>query len=306
MKVDYIEDSENGIISQANISFVDLVLTTNNYLFTLALKENTALQNFAINSSIVYSTQRKNKNVILTKSTISGTTATRVGGVEINNAGHGQTLEYISKGSYVGSLLFSFNAFEDVNNNVWSTEIGILDLSKVDFEKENASYNYSIFKRFTDFEYATASGNSSGALLRVDAALSTDQSTILIWKRGVSVYNEFIGYDFSTFCSELKNATTNTVSFKNNETMKKACKFYFTDENIDGLPTSFQGIELSNVSNGIYSIYTASGNENNTTNRIYRLNSSGLLKKAGKIVHHYFNPGVQYEIEGIKISGDNL
>ena len=95
--------------------------------------------------------------------------------------------------------------------------------------------------------------------------------------------------------------------------MKEACKFCFTADTsrMLGVPTSFQGIELSNESNGVYSIYVVSGNENSAesqkaTNRIYRITSNGVLKKAGRFIHPYFNPGVKYEIEGVKISGDNL
>ncbi len=131
-------------------------------------------------------------------------------------------------------------------------------------------------------DYANDAGVTNHTqIVRADAALSTDQSTILIWTRNEIGLDMFTGYDFYTFCSELLNSASNTVSFKNNKYMKEACKFCFTAQTsrILGVPTSFQGIELSNEGNGVYSIYVVSGNEkDNGSNRIYRLNSNGILK----------------------------
>lgn len=286
-------------------SYMDISLTTQNLLYTLNLDNNQAIQNFAINSSMIFTTQRNKDEIILAKSDISGTTATQDNSVNVNNAGHGQTLEYITKGPAINSLLFSFHSL-----NGWSTEIGLLDLSKFN---TTSSCDSSEFKRFVDLEYATSLNVSAAtSITRADAALSSDQSTILIWTRSKE-RDTFTGYDFYTFCSELSNSASNTVSFKNNKYMKEACKFCFTADTsrMLGVPTSFQGIELSNESNGVYSIYVVSGNENSAesqkaTNRIYRITSNGVLKKAGRFIHPYFNPGVKYEIEGVKISGDNL
>lgn len=230
----------------------------------------------------------------------------------ILGAGHGQTLEYILKGKYENMLLFSFNA-SNQGGNIWSTEIGILDINEVDFRDGRISYEDC--KRFTDLEYANDNAVSNGtSVIRADAALSTDQSTILIWMRDDGGFDRFSGYDFNEFCLQLYNSSSNTVSFKNNAAMKNACKFSFMGQaaRMVEVPTSFQGIELSNSSSSVYSIYTVSGNEyskddeKKKTNKIYRFNSNGVLKKAGEIVHSYFNPTITYEIEGVKISGNNL
>lgn len=300
----------------ASTSYIDISLASPNVLYTLNLTENRAIQNFAINHSIIYTTQRINSDVILAESTITGSIVSKGGRITITNAGHGQTLEYISKGDFADSLLFSLNARQD-GNNIWSTEIGIVELSKLKFSDTNSNCNYDIFKRFTDLQCANDSGISNNTrIIRADAALSTDQSTILIWTRNDAGIDLFTGYNFSVFCSQLKNSSTNTVSFMNNNTMKNACKFCFAADTsrILSVPNSFQGIELSNENNGVHSIYIVSGNENpkeklevpSKTNRIYRINSNGTLKKAGKIIHPYFNPGTKYEIEGVKISGDNI
>lgn len=247
--------------------------------------------------------------MVLAKSILSGTTATQKGKVLIQNAGHGQTLEYITKGDFAGSLLFSFSSVKDDNGNNWSTEIGILELPRVEFTESGRIYNSAMFRKFTDLDYANEAGTTNHAkIIRADAALSTDQSVILIWTRSEIGLDMFTGYDFNVFCSELA-ASSSTVSFKNNNNMKNACKFCFAAQTsrISDVPTSIQGIEVSSASNGGYSIYIASGTEKNDgTNRIYRLNSKGEVKKAVKIIHPYFNPGLFYEIEGVKISGDNL
>lgn len=297
-------DTVDGEIEpMVSIPYEDLSLTTQNLLYSVNLKDEHAMQNFAINGSEIYTTQRKGQDVILAKSTLSGTTATQSNSFTVTDAGHGQTLEYIKNGDFAGSLLFSFNA----NSDNWSTEIGILDM-----EKFNATSicDYSKFKRFTDLNYANTLGDTNPPkVIRADAALSTNQSTIIIWTRDEYGLDVYAGYDFDVFCSELKKSTSNTVSFKNNSTMAAKCQFCFIAEptrvSIE-VPKSFQGIELSNKSNGVHSIYIVSGNESNGSNRIYRLTSSGIMKKAIKIIHPYFNPSIKYEIEGVKISGDNL
>ena len=294
---------DEAINPAVDTSYINIPLNSSNVLYTLNLADNHAIQNFAIDSSMIFTTQRSNENVILAKSDISGATATQNSSVKITKAGHGQTLEYITKLPFTNSLLFSFNS----EGGDWSTEIGILDLSKFN---TTPVCDCSAFKRFIDLDYANDAGVTNHAqIVRADAALSTDQSTILIWTRNEIGLDMFTGYDFYTFCSELLNSASNTVSFKNNKYMKEACKFCFTAQTsrILGVPTSFQGIELSNEGNGVYSIYVVSGNEkDNGSNRIYRLNSNGILKKAGKITHPNLDPATDYEIEGIKISGNNL
>lgn len=296
-----------------DISYLDISLKSTNVLYKLDLAENRAIQNFAISNSIIYTTQRNKDKVILAESYIMDSNIRQGGRVTVNNAGHGQTLEYISKGDFSGSLLISLNA-NKVGDEYWSKEIGIARLSQLKFSNENSECNYDSFKRFTDLEYANKNGISNGtSVIRADAALSTDQSTILIWTRDNGGFDTFTAYDFNVFCSQLNNSGSDVVSFKNNSAMKNACKFSFMGQvsRMVEVPKSFQGIELSNISGGLYSIYLVSGSEysddsKNTVNRIYRLNSNGVLKNAGKLLHSSFNPSVKYEIEGVKISGDNL
>lgn len=300
---------DEGVNPAVDTSYVNIPLTSSNVLYTLNLADNHAIQNFAIDGPQIYTTQRPGKtseDIILAVSDISGTSATQDKSVTVKNAGHGQTLEYITRGPFYGSLLFSFNSNKDANDNIWSTEIGILAFGP--------DITSPYIKKFTDLDCANESGTTNYAhIVRADAALSTDQSTILIWTRNDIGLDMFTGYDFYTFCSELANSGSDTVSFKNNKYMKEACKFCFAAQTsrILGVPTSFQGIELSNESNDVYSIYVVSGTENDNTNtnaknRIYRFTSNGVLKKAGKIIHDNFNSNVKYEIEGVKISGDNL
>lgn len=160
-------------------------------------------------------------------------------------------------------------------------------------------------KRFTYLAYANKSAESFGYLLRMDAALSSDKKTLLIWKRG-NGNQEFSGFDFDTFNAVLSASKSNTVSFKGNAKMKKACTFSFNDKNKKlGIPTSVQGLEISDKSNGLHSIYICSGTENNIGGKlsISRFNSAGVKKSTICVSHKL---GKNMEIEGIHISGDNL
>ena len=76
---------------------------------------------------------------------------------------------------------------------------------------------------------------------------------------------------------------------KNNTEMSKNIEFCINESKDDfKMPGSVQGIEVSNKSNGLRSIYVTSGDESSdkySDLKIYRYNSKGQ-KKAEKIIKH--------------------
>ncbi len=56
---------DEGINPAVDTSYINIPLTSSNVLYTLNLADNHAIQNFAIDSSMIFTTQRSNENVIL-------------------------------------------------------------------------------------------------------------------------------------------------------------------------------------------------------------------------------------------------
>ena len=86
-------------------------------------------------------------------------------------------------------------------------------------------------------------------------------------------------------------------------------------QNPSNLPTSFQGVELSDVgSNNLRSIYIASGDESNgKSNKLYRYNTAGEYKNAKVIddtgVWTYYGSSslnLSCEMESVRLNGNYL
>lgn len=307
---DYLKENENTyadilqIPMKARSATGTVTLAKNGQQYTLKGLRKRAIQNFYVVSNYIYVTQKGPKedegSVYLSRCTLNGNTATYKDEMKLLGVGHGQTLEMYK---YKGETYFLFACgVNNGNDNYWSTQIG-----RIQYKAGSVLKNKDI-KRFTYLAYANKSSESFGKILRVDAALSSDKKTILIWKQsGDNKYKQqFSGFDFDTFNAVLSATNSNTVSFKGNSKMKKACTFTFDDRNKNlGLPTSIQGVEISNKSNGLHSIYICSGTENDKGKKlsISRFNSSGDKKSTITISHKF---GKYMEVEGIHISGDNL
>ncbi len=187
---------------------------------------------------------------------------------------------------------------------------------------ENA-VKFTELKRFSGLEYANWYGykdkDSFGKMQRTDAAVSADNSTILIWKRNWAGENEFSGFDFNRFNDILDGKVCGkytSFNFKNISPQTAGLKFSFCDKNNQnlGIPNSIQGLEISNKgSNGLYSIYISSGNEglnkgkeHDHDNVIYRFNSAGAYRSK-KTIKRGNVSSAPMEIEGIHImSGGRL
>ncbi|MBR3581532.1 MAG: hypothetical protein IKO54_03715 [Lachnospiraceae bacterium] len=309
--------------SEDNISGEKTGDVTANALYKASLgTKNNAIQSFYINGSEIYICQNYNNityngvaysgnNVLLSRCIISGNTFSRVDDMLLTDVGHGQTLDMYTYGNN-NYFLISCGGYQtttpDGNLVYWSTQIGRIQYSA------NTVINNSNIKRLVDLNYANMNNTSFGAVKRVDAALSSDKTKLLIWKRSQSNVDEFSVYDFSVINTELSGLNnTNTLSFQANTTLQNACTSTVTQPS--NMPSSVQGVELSNAGGGIHSIYVSSGNEKKGIPlKIFRFNTNGNYKNQATIIDtgvwslYNASPSLDVlaEIECIKISGNNL
>ncbi len=281
---------------------------------------NNAIQSFFINDSEVYICQQfeninfngtdyTGNNILLSRCVISFDSS-RAFSIEdsmlLQNVGSGQTLDMYTYGGAT-YFLVSCGAKTDDSGNVWSTEIG-----RITYQPDTV-LDSSHITRLTDLNYSNKENTSFGETSRVEAALSSDNTKLLIWKCSQNGSNQFSVYDFAAVNQELSASTGNTVSFQNNTVLKNACDSVFTDP--VNMPTRVQGVELSDAVNGVHSIYISSGNEKEDIPlMITRYDTNGNLKKQVIVddsgVWGIYNRG-QYtneiaEIKSVKLAGDKL
>lgn len=251
-------------------------------------------------------------------------TFSRTDAMLLKNIGHGQTIE---KYQYNGNTYFliSCGSYQPSGSQrYWSIQIGRISYTGHTYNQlknESNVVNNTDITRLVDLKYSNNNGNNLSDLTRIDAALSSNGDALLIWKYGKKLNNQnqledvyqFSVYNFNTINQALSNATNNTVSFLNNSTLSNACSVTF--ENPSNLPSSFQGVELSDAgNNNLRSIYIASGDESNgKPNKIYRYNTAGEYKKVKTIDDtgvwtRYGSSSLNLacEMESVRLSGNYL
>ncbi len=241
---------------------------------------------------------------------------------------HGQTFEQFSCNG-VGYYLLAGNA-----KNGFARNLVIMKEKK--FEQISHKQTYDIkdweknkksFLVLTDLEYANKKSKKSGPgkMHRVDAALTADGKTMVIWKKLTkpSVV-EISLYDMDKIQKKiLKNKFEKALSFKDKNTrweLKKACigSFYEqykvgddTSKHILQANDSFQSIDIENAGKNAWKILITSGNQKvKKPVSITRID----FKKNGtkKCYREYISfPGIEenkfnFELEGGHIVGDNL
>lgn len=275
-------------------------------LHTIAVNGNgggKAMQTFCYgNDGYLYITQNTTGDVTISRYSYNSSSGQYIykDSMLITGAGHAQTLEQYT---YEGTtyLLVSLGNVV-IDGKYWSKQLGRVKYIP------NGETDSTKLKRYTYLAYANPSQTNFGATKRVDAALSDDKSEIVIWKKNTKGEIEVTGYNFSDFNYELSKSTTNAVTLKNNVTLR--CTFWFSnkyDDSTADFPESFQGIDFSNKSNGLNTIYIAGGNEDPDNKKhmmVASYTSNGDIKKSIKILHSCL-PGVK-EIEGIHLNGHNL
>lgn len=170
------------------------------------------------------------------------------------NFGHGQTLEgydYNGK-TYFWTTMKANTAYD----YAWGLQVG-----RVEYQAGKTIDGYECAVRFSDLAYANKSMEEFGAIKRVDAALSTDGTKIVLWSQKVDN-----AIQYSVYRTDVLNAYLDVVdlldakyvSFKDNYILQAACLSSFSQDAIDAvLPNgSQQGVELSDDGK----IYIAGGN----------------------------------------------
>ena len=191
----------------------------------------------------------------------------------LRNAGHGQTMEVYNYNGKKYLLVSCGSKGTSKGTLWWSTQIGRIEY------KAGAFVNNSEIKRLTYLNYSNKKTKRFGTTMRVDATLSPDKKTLVIWKMNEKGQSEYSGYKFATVNKEFDKAKNNEVNVKENKKIKKA--LIFSTKATKLAPRSFQGLAITNKSNGKYTLYVSSGDE-----RYY--------KKTGIAIY-------KYEIKGKKI-----
>ena len=191
----------------------------------------------------------------------------------LRNVGHGQSMEVYN---YNGKkyLMISCGSKGTSNSTLWwSTQIGRIEY------QPGAFVNNSDIKRLTYLNYSNKKTKRFGTTVRVDATLTPDKNTLVIWKMNEKGQSEYSGYKFSVVNKEFDKAKNNEVNVKENKKIRKA--LVFSTKAVKLATRSFQGLAITNKIDGKYTLYISSGDE-----RYY--------KKTGISIH-------KYEIKGKKI-----
>jgi hypothetical protein len=191
----------------------------------------------------------------------------------IRGAGHGQTLEVYN---YNGKkyLLVSCGSKKTPNRTLWwSTQIGRIEY------KPGAFINNSQVKRLTYLNYSNKKAKRFGTTMRVDAALTPDKKTLVIWKLNEHDKSEYAAYKFSEVNKAFDKVKGKDVNVKDNKIIKKA--IIFSTKLYKLKARSLQGFALSNKINGKYNLFVSSGDEG-----VYKISGISIYKyeiKGGKI-----------------------
>ncbi len=193
----------------------------------------------------------------------------------LRNVGHGQSMEVYN---YNGKkyLMISCGSKGTSNSTLWwSTQIGRIEY------KPGAFVNNSDIKRLTYLNYSNKKTKRFGTTVRVDATLTPDKNTLVIWKMNEKGQSEYSGYKFSVVNKEFDKAKNNEVNVKENKKIRKA--LVFSTKAVKLATRSFQGLAITNKIDGKYTLYISSGDE-----RYYKKTGISIRKyeiKGKKIKH---------------------
>nr|WP_315103812.1 helveticin J family class III bacteriocin [uncultured Catonella sp.] len=204
----------------------------------------------------------------------------------LKNVGHGQTIDVYNYNGKKYLMISCGSKGTSKSTLWWSTQIGRIEY------KAGAFVNNSEIKRLTYLNYSNKKTKRFGTTMRVDAALTPDKQTLVIWKINEKGKSEYSGYKFSVVNKEFDKAQNNEVNVKENKKIKKA--LVFSTKAVKLVPKSFQGLAVTNKSNGKYTLYISSGDE-----RYY--------KKTGIAIYKYEIKGKKIKHKGtVKLNADDV
>ena len=163
----------------------------------------------------------------------------------LRGVGHGQTLEvYKHKGKKY--LLVSCGSRPTSKKTLWwSTQIGRIEY------KPGAVMNNRQIKKLTYLNYSNKKSKRFGTTMRVDASLTPDKKTLVIWKLNEHDKSEYAAYKFSEVNKAFDKVKGKDVNVKDNKI------------------------------NGKYNLFVSSGDEG-----VYKISGISIYKyeiKGGKI-----------------------
>lgn len=278
--------------------------------YKLTLNDTThAIQTFYAGPSNVYTLQRKAHDSILSRCAISGDTAVQAEeSMTLQGFGHSQILQYFEHGS--GSTPYFWVGTHGLQTNdsssdttYWPTEIG-----RVHYVP-GVTVSYTETTRLTDSH--RLAGASLGNIFRVEGALSSDKSKLLV----IAVDTEHPRHaEFALFNNEALNNILDTVDGTSNPTVS------FTDSRVnassvlvDKFPidsiyplsefNSIQGVELADNN----AIYFSASNSDKKAISISKMPWKGTSATSiPKVVDNSNWTSTRTEGEGIELSGDDV
>lgn len=275
------------------------------------------IQNFHVSPKNIYTTQ-KSKNsstglldVYISRCEISsdGKTAVCKDKMILRGFGHNQILTPYSHNGKVYLWIGCKPCLD------FSDEQPTIQIGRIQYQAGKVYTKYTQICRFGGLNYANKNCTSIGAVRRVDAALSSDKSTLLIAVRsydketGDDKYIAYSCYNNTKLNQALDKVeadpSTNLVVFKDNTTLKNACLFTVIQPKKDApLPrNSCQGLELTNT---YYSIYISGGvwTKYPQIGKMVKSGNGYIYSSCVTLKNSFFTD--RTEIEGLQIFGDYL
>lgn len=268
------------------------------------LPSTRVIQQFFVDGEYLYATQRVaadgfEADLRLSRCLINEEEKTAVyqDHMILQNFGHGQTLEIYTH-EEKQYLLVACKANTEYSN-AWALQVG-----RIQYEAGKTISDYTKIPRFSDLMYANKDSSYFGSVKRVDAALSTDGSKLMIWAQDVNNNIQYSIYRADVMNAYLDMAdllTSKYITFKNDRLLKLACQTSFTQSGVEILlPNgSNQGIEVADDS----SIYVAGANIGETPQIAVMTPQNGVYSCYSNLitlVHDDFDS--QTEMEGIQLT----
>lgn len=311
--------------------------TTANLEYTInGLPVNNTIQNFHIGVTYIYTTQKHYSNernemdVYISRALMSGNTATVIDYMLLKGFGHNQIL---TPYDYNGHTYF-WIGLKPCADFTGTSECYVTQLGRIQYVANQEYSRYTQICRFGNLNYANDSNTNMGLVKRVDAALSSDKTKLLVGVRTYSVESNgskkdrkivYSAYDNVALNQALdaveSDPSTNAVIFKNNTALRNACDFTVVQDGTANfiLPNrSCQGLEFSNadsifISGGAKNIPGSTSYIENYKPKICKLIKSGnsypstlvkCVSISGDNQGNTFNDNT--EIEGLQAKGDYL
>jgi hypothetical protein len=288
------------------------------------LKSKVNVQKCYYGTNYIFVSQSIGSTVYLSRCAVSGTTATYKDQMILKNFGHNQTLEFYTH----NNSTYLWIGCKANSDPAWSVPF-TMEVGRIKYQSGVTISDYTKITRLVGLNYANKDGVSfdkiqndevyTDVIQRVDAALSSDKTKLILAVRSVHGHIQYSYYNNETLNNLLdkkESQTSKYVTFYSNNTLKNACIFSCVQKSGSRiLPNkSCQGIDFTNA----YSIYIAGGtgvNYNANENKNYKYvpkigkmvqNSSGNYTYTTCIKIKNTISGYAPEIEGVQIVGDNL